>query len=102
MKVIAVSEFKAQDDRSVDQNALLSEAGKILDDLHQRGILKTIYLRKDHPGTVMVMECGTIEDAHQYMSKLPGIASGSTEYYLIPLGSELPPQAFLGARMASN
>ncbi len=102
MKVLAVSEFKAEDDRSVDQNALLSEAGRVLDDLHKRGILKTIYLRKDHPGTVMVMECGTVEDAHQYMSKLPGIANGSTEYYLIPLGSELPPQAFLGARMATH
>lgn len=102
MKVIVVSEFKAQDDRSVDQNALIAEAGKVLNDLHERQILTAVYLRKDHPGTVIIFECGTVEDAHQYMSKFPGVIQGTTEYYLIPLGSELPPHVFLGARMAGH
>ena len=102
MKVLVVSEFKAQDDRSVDQNALIAEAGKILNDLHERGILKTVYLRKDQPGTVILFECGTVEDADQYMSKFPGVIQGTTEYHLIPLGSELPPHVFLGARMAGH
>jgi hypothetical protein len=100
MKIIAITEFKDDADSSLDQNAEVAAAGRVLDDLHQRGILKTIYLRKDHPGTVMVMECGTIEDAHQYMSNLPGVIHKTTEYYLIPLGSELPPGAFLGVRLA--
>jgi hypothetical protein len=50
----------------------------------------------------MIMECGTVEDANQYMSKLPGVAAGTTSYSLVQLGSELPPNAFLGTRMAGS
>ncbi len=103
MKVIAISEFRRQGNESTaNQNIEVAEAGKVLDDLHKRGILQTVHLRKDVPGTVIVMECGTLEDAHQYMSMLPGVINGTTEYYLIPLGSELPPNAFLGARIAGR
>ncbi|MFV1980751.1 MAG: hypothetical protein ACC655_06320 [Rhodothermia bacterium] len=103
MKVVVITEFRPQgSDSTVGQNIEVAEAGKVLDDLHQRGILQTIHLRKDRPGTVMLMECGTVEDAHQHISNLPGVINGTTEYYLIPLGSELPPNAFLGARMAGH
>jgi hypothetical protein len=102
MKVIAVSEFRPRPDGSIDQGAQVSAAGRALDDLHQRGILQTVFLRKDRPGTVLIMECGTEEDAHKYMQSLPGVAAGTTSYELILLGSEIPPAAFLGARMAGQ
>jgi hypothetical protein len=102
MKVIALTEFIAGPNGSVDMNKQITEAGRVLDDLHRRGILQTIYLRKDTPGTVMIMDCGTADDADQYMNTLPGVAAGSTSYSLILLGSELPPNAFLGTRVAGN
>ena len=102
MKVIALTEFVAGPDGSIDMNKQITEAGRVLDDLHRRGILQTIYLRKDTPGTVMIINCGTEEDAHQYVKTLPGVAAGSTSYSLILLGSELPPGAFLGSRMAGS
>lgn len=102
MKVVAVTEFKPADEGDVDANAQLQQAGLVLDDLHKRGILLSVYLRKDQPGTVMIMECGTIDDAHQYVRSLPGVKDDTTDYYLVPLGSEIPPSAFIGTRMASH
>lgn len=102
MKVIALTEFVAGPDGFVDINKNIAASGRALDDLHRREILQSIYLRKDTPGTVMIMECGTAEDADRYMSTLPGVVAGTTSYTLILLGSELPPNAFLGTRIAGS
>ena len=101
MKVIAFTENHDLPE-GVDQAAQVSEAGQILNDLHERGILERVFLRKDVPGVVMMMECGTLEDAHQYMEAFPGVKNGSTSYQLTPLGTEIPPNAFLGFRMVSS
>lgn len=102
MRVIAVSQFTAGPDGAIDLNAQVADAGRVFDDLHRRGILQTVYLRKDKPGTVVIMDCGSEEDARQYMNELPGVNAGTTTYELILLGSEIPPGAFLGARMAGQ
>lgn len=99
MRVIALTLFTNDGKGNSSRGVNVAEAGAVLDDLHQRGILQSIYLRKDHPGTVVTLECGTLEDAHKYLSRFPGVADGGTTYELIPLGSEIPPSAFVGVRM---
>ena len=52
--------------------------------------IREIYFRKDHPGVVVVLEAGSIDEAKAIMSDLPLVREKLIEFDYIPVGAFLP------------
>jgi hypothetical protein len=62
------------------------------------GTVREIYFRQDHPGAVMVLECGSVEQAKKITDGLPLVRAGLIRFEFIPLGPFLPFAELFGDR----
>jgi hypothetical protein len=54
--------------------------------LYKNGIIRENYLRTDHPGAVIVLECASVEEAEEYLAELPFAKAGLVQFTVIPVG----------------
>lgn len=54
--------------------------------LYKDGVLRTIWVRKDTPGAVMLLECNDEAAARAALDSLPLAKRGMLEVQLVPLG----------------
>lgn len=63
---------------------LKAEAGRAWG-LYQAGVFRELYFRQDRPEAVLILECGTLEEAHKMLGSLPLVKEGLIVFELIPL-----------------
>jgi hypothetical protein len=54
-------------------------------DLHQAGLIRELYFRADRNEAVLVLECGSTEEAQRTLAGLPFVREGLIDFKLIPL-----------------
>lgn len=60
------------------------EARKVWD-LNQTGVIRELYFRADESRAVLVLECGSTEEASKILADLPFVHEGLISFELIPL-----------------
>ncbi len=53
--------------------------------LYQSGVIRELYFRSDQHAAVLILECGTLDEAHQALNSLPLVQQGLIEFEVIPL-----------------
>ena len=53
--------------------------------LYQAGTIREMYFRADRSNAVLVLECGTIDEAEAILRSLPLVKEGLIRFDLIPL-----------------
>jgi hypothetical protein len=53
--------------------------------LYQSELLREIYFRTDQSSTVLILECGRVEEAQQILSTLPLVIEKLITFEVIPL-----------------
>jgi len=53
--------------------------------LYQAGKIREIYFRADRPNAVLVLECGSVDEAEAVLHALPLVKEGLIRFDLIPL-----------------
>jgi len=64
--------------------------------LHLAGKIDQWFFQNDAYGVVFIMNCDTVEEAHELLEKLPLGVAGMMEFELIPLGPLKPLAMLLG------
>ena len=84
MKVLAIEEPNpiATDEDFAPH--LKAEAARAWE-LHQSGIIRELYFRADREEAVLVLECASLEAAHEALKTLPLVAESLISFHLIPL-----------------
>jgi len=54
-------------------------------ELHQAGIIRELFFRADQDTAILVLECESVEEAHQALAALPLVKEGLIAFDLIPL-----------------
>ena len=54
-------------------------------ELYQSDTLREIYFRADQSAAVLMLECSTLEEAHDIVNSLPLVRAGLITFELIPL-----------------
>ena len=84
MKILAI-EKDIQSMESKDKQSLLKDEALTVWNLYQDGIIREIYFRADQSNAVLVLECETIMEAEETLSKLPLVKNSVIKFDLIPL-----------------
>jgi muconolactone delta-isomerase len=63
---------------------LKAEAAQVWD-LYQAGILRELYFHQDQHSAVLVLECGSVDEARQVLATLPLVETGLISFRIIPL-----------------
>ena len=66
------------------QRYAIEEARQVWD-LYQEGLLRELYFRADRNEAVLVLECGSIEEAQGILEELPFSREGLISFETIPL-----------------
>jgi len=85
MKILAIE--KEMPDVTEEQfrpELLKAEAARAWE-LYQAGVLRELYFRQDRPEAVLVLECPTVQDAHDTLDTLPLVREHLIAFDLIPL-----------------
>lgn len=53
--------------------------------LHKAGVVRELYFRADRREAVLVLECGSVEEAESVLQGLPFVREGLIRFELIPL-----------------
>jgi hypothetical protein len=85
MKIIALSVPGPTPD-STKMNELAVEETRNAWELLKADVVREVYLRKDQPGVVGVLEAATVEEAETTLSQLPFYRHGLIRFELIPVG----------------
>jgi hypothetical protein len=64
--------------------------------LHLAGKIDQWYFQNDAYGVVFIMNCATVDEAHELLEKLPLGVAGMMEFELIPLGPLRPLNLLIG------
>ena len=64
---------------------LLKHEAATVWDLYQSGLVRELYYRADRSEAVLVLECGSLEQAQQALSSLPLVRESLIEFEIIPL-----------------
>ena len=64
---------------------LLEHEAATVWDLYQSGLVRELYYRADRSEAVLVLECGSLEQAQQALSSLPLVRESLIEFEIIPL-----------------
>jgi hypothetical protein len=63
---------------------LKAEAVRVWE-LYQAGVLRELYFRQDRSEAVLVLECASVEEAHDALNSLPLVKEGLITFDVIPL-----------------
>ena len=64
---------------------LLRDDAKGLWELHQRGIVRDLWLASAGRRTVIILECAGLIEAHAHLNALPRVRAGLAEFLLLEL-----------------
>ena len=64
---------------------VLKDEARRVWELQQSGSLREIYFDASQHTAVLVLECGTVNEAQQLLAGLPLVTAGLIEFQLIPL-----------------
>ena len=84
MKILAM-EIELPGAEKSDFQALAREEAAKAWDLHQAGLIREIYFRKDRSEVVLILECEGVEEAARILATLPMVEAGLIDFELIPL-----------------
>ena len=85
MKIIALSiPGPTPDPKRMTE--LADEEARSAWELWKSNVVREVYLRKDRPGVVAVLETPTVEDAEAALSEIPYYRHGLIRFDLIPVG----------------
>lgn len=85
MKILALEIEKQGIAASAFTDQLLRAEAQRAWELHQQGVIRELYFRADRPSAVLVLECASLEEAHQVLDTLPLVHGGLIMFDLIPL-----------------
>lgn len=84
MRIIAIE----KDLNSVPQEnreSILREEAHAVWGLYQRSIIREIYLHRDRPQAILILECSSENEAADLLNSLPLVEKGYTTFDIIPL-----------------
>lgn len=84
-KVVAIGSFPQRLDEANRKSILPHEVSDTLR-LYLQGKIDQLYVRKDEPGIVFVMNVATIEEAGALLEDLPLGRAGLMEFQFVPIG----------------
>jgi muconolactone delta-isomerase len=84
MKILALEHDMPGATSDAFQQFAQDEAQKVWD-LHQAGLIRELYFRADESRAVLVLECGSTEEASKTLADLPFVREGLISFELIPL-----------------
>jgi muconolactone delta-isomerase len=84
MKILALEKELPGATAEKFQPLLKDEARRVWE-LQQSGSLREIYFNADQHTAVLMLECGTLEEAQRLLSSLPLVRAGLIEFEPIPL-----------------
>ena len=84
MKILAIEREVPGITEDQFKSHLRAEAAKVWE-LHQAGVFRELYFRKDWPGAVLVLECTDAEEANEVLNTLPLVQEGLIAFDIIPL-----------------
>jgi hypothetical protein len=87
MKILALERDVPGCDTSTLNDTLLEEEARAVWHLCQSGMIRETYFRADRRAAVLVLECGTVEEARALLSTLPLVKQGVIEFDFIPLAT---------------
>ncbi len=64
---------------------------------YKQGKIRQLFFRQDSPGVVLMMECDSIDEAHEILDELPLVKEKLIEFELTPLGYFEPLEALFGS-----
>jgi hypothetical protein len=86
MKILALEKEVPLVTEEDFHDSLLAEEARRVWELMQAEVIREAYLRKDWPGAVLVLECGTTGEAEAMLATLPLVREGLIAFELMPLG----------------
>lgn len=60
--------------------ALATDEARVAWQLHAEGVLRSVHMCPDRPGSVLVLECASIEDARAALHRLPMVRAGLIDF----------------------
>lgn len=85
MQILAIDNVLEAADPEKMKEGLLPELKHTLH-LYLEDKIRTFYFRKDRPGVVFILECDTLDEAHNLLQELPFVKDGLLAFNLIPIG----------------
>jgi len=85
MKILALEqEIPGVGQEQFTDEILRAEAAKAWE-LYQAGVLRESYFTADEHEAVLVLECGTAEEARRHLAGLPLVKAGLIDFRVLPL-----------------
>jgi hypothetical protein len=84
MKILAI-EKEVPNLKVNEIQSLLKDEALAVWNLYQDGIIREIYFRADQSNAVLILECETVMEAEETLSKLPLVNNSIIKFDLIPL-----------------
>jgi hypothetical protein len=84
-KIVAIGSFPQRPDEAVRKSILPHEVSDTLR-IYLQGKIDQLYVRKDEPGVVFLMNVATIEEASALLEDLPLGRAGLMKFQYIPIG----------------
>jgi muconolactone delta-isomerase len=87
MKILAIeTDVPGVRDADFTEELLREEAARAWE-LHQSGVIRELYFRTDKEAAVLILECGTADEARSVLATLPLVQRNLIEFEIIPLTS---------------
>ena len=99
MKIIALDRLKRAISAEPLQPHLLMQEMSEVWRLWKAGIIRECYGRTDAPGTVIVLECESVEEAERYVNNFSLSRAGLLEWSLLPLTAPYPLAALFDPKL---
>ncbi len=91
MQILAIDNVLDSTDPEKMKDGLLPELKHTLH-LYLEDKIRSFYFRKDRPGVIFILECDSIDEAHNILQELPFVKDGFLDFNLIPIGPLEPIQ----------
>ena len=87
MKILALEKevLGASQDKLTDE--ILKQEAACAWQLHQSGVIRELYFRADRHAAVLMLECGSVDEAKAILSTLPLVKQKMIDFDIIPLAA---------------
>jgi muconolactone delta-isomerase len=85
MKILALERDAPGVSRDGFTEELLKQEAASAWQLHQSGVIRELYFRADRHASVLVLECGSVDEARAILSTLPLVSQRLIDFDIIPL-----------------
>lgn len=87
MKILALEKDVSGVSEDSFTDELLKEEAVRAWQLHQSGVIRELYFRADRQAAVLMLECGSVDDARTVLSTLPLVKRKLIDFDVIPLAA---------------